>query len=196
MTKTYDREEVEQAFRTYYMTGPVMEDWAAWAHMFADDAVYTEHFWGTFHGPDEIQVWVEGAMAACPQIYTPLEWYIIDGNRCVYRCYNWSDSPEPGGAPIGFPSLQNIVYAGNGKWRSEEDWWVLREARYAAEKYAAAAAAHDPDFASKLTRDDWGPWVDWARPPAGAHANPSWLGREDVLPVLRPRQLTVGIRNP
>lgn len=196
MSSSFTRDEVEQAFRTYYMTGPVMEDWASWAHLFVDDAVYREHFWGTFHGPDEIQTWVEGTMAAVPQIYTPLKWYAIDGGRCVYEVENWADNPEPGGAPIGFPSVQVVQYAGEGKWRSEEDWWVLPEARRAAEQYAAATAAHDPDFASKLTRDDWGSWVDWARPPAGEHAAPSWLGRDDVKPVLRPRDLTVGIRNP
>lgn len=190
-----ERSEVEEAFRTYYMTGPVLEDWASWAQLFVDDAIYREHFWGTFRGPEEIQPWVEGAMAAVPHIYTPLKWYVIDGDRVVYEVENWADNPRPGGDPIGFPSVQVIQYAGHGKWRSEEDWWVLPEARQAAEQYATAAREHDPDHASRMTRDNWGSWVDWARPPEGTHAKPSWLGRDDVRPVLRPKDLLVGVRN-
>ncbi len=29
-----DIEEVEREFRRYFMTGPVLEDWAAWANLF------------------------------------------------------------------------------------------------------------------------------------------------------------------
>jgi hypothetical protein len=189
-----DRADVEAAFRTYYMTGPLLEDWVSWAHLFTDDAVYREHFWGTFRGPDEIQTWMESVLAAVPQMYAPLKWYVIDGDRVVYEIENRCDNPEPGGDPIGFPSVQVITYAGDGKWASEEDWWVLPEARKAAEAYAAAAKAHDPDHASRMTRENWGEWVDWARPPAGTEVKPSWLGRDDVRPVLRPRDLTVGVR--
>jgi hypothetical protein len=28
-----DVEEVEREFRRYFMTGPVLEDWQAWAHL-------------------------------------------------------------------------------------------------------------------------------------------------------------------
>lgn len=39
-----DIEEVEREFRRYFMTGPVLEDWAAWANLFTDDATYFDHF--------------------------------------------------------------------------------------------------------------------------------------------------------
>jgi hypothetical protein len=45
--QTGPREELEQAFRTYFMTGPVEEDWEAWSGVFTDDAVYFGDFWGT-----------------------------------------------------------------------------------------------------------------------------------------------------
>jgi hypothetical protein len=46
-----------------------------------------------------------------------------------------------------------------------------------------------------MTRQDWGPWVDWARPAPGAHPEPSWVGRTDVVPVRSLADLTVGVRN-
>ncbi len=135
-------------------------------------------------------------MAAVPGMYTPLKWWAIDDDRLIFECLNWCDNPEPGGAPIGFPSMQSLQYAGNGQFKAEEDWWVLREAQRAAKDYADACARFDPDHPSKMTRDDWGQWVDWARPDPTHPTNPSWLGRPDVVPVLRPAHLNVGIRNP
>ncbi|HEX5586470.1 MAG TPA: nuclear transport factor 2 family protein, partial [Acidimicrobiia bacterium] len=47
----HERAEVEAAFRHYFLTGPVLEDWVAWSELFADDAVYFDHFYGRFTGP-------------------------------------------------------------------------------------------------------------------------------------------------
>jgi hypothetical protein len=88
-----------------------------------------------------------------------------------------------------------IQYAGDGKWASEDDWWTVAEMkrfnqRYSAARERAAAGALDP-----LSRLDWGPWVDWARPPAGHQASPSWTGR-DVPPITRLSDIDVGVRHP
>src|ERR1700712_5879844 len=119
-----DVAEVEREFRRYFMTGPVLEDWHAWANLFTDDATYFDHFYGTFTGPEEITRFLEGTMGAAPQVYSPLLWYVIDGTRVAYKVFNRADNPEPGKAPIDFPSYQFIEYAGGGKWRSEEDVWI------------------------------------------------------------------------
>jgi hypothetical protein len=47
----FSRDEMEREFRRYSMTGPVLEEWAAWANLFTDDATYHDHFYGTFTGP-------------------------------------------------------------------------------------------------------------------------------------------------
>jgi hypothetical protein len=111
-TGEYGRDEVEAAFRHYFLTGPVGEDWAAWSRLFTDDATYNDHFWGVFRGPAEIQQFLEGTMSFAPHVYSPLVWYNIDGSRVVYQVVNRADSPSPGGDPIDFPSLQVIRYAG------------------------------------------------------------------------------------
>jgi hypothetical protein len=64
------------------------------------------------------------------------------------------------------------------------------------QKYAEVCTKVDPDFPSKMTRKDWGPWVDWARPEPGHVAKPSWLGRDDITPIRNVREMDFGIRNP
>jgi hypothetical protein len=190
----FERAEVEQAFRRYFLTGPVMEDWRAWSRLFTDDAVYFDHFYGRFRGPQEIQWFLESTMSFGCHVYSPLVWYNIDGDRIVYKVVNRADNPAPGGAPFEFPSLQIIQYAGGDKWRSEEDWWLKDEMRRFATGYADACRIHDPNFKDKLSRADWGDWVDWARPPQGHQAAPSWLGRDDVPPVRRLEDMEFGER--
>jgi hypothetical protein len=190
-----DLAEVEREFRRYFMTGPVLEDWAAWAHLFTDDATYFDHFYGTFTGPDEITKFLEGTMGAAPQVYSPLLWYVVDGNRLAYKVFNRADNPEPGAPPIDFPSYQFIEYAGGGKWRSEEDVWIPAEMKQFAKRYAKAADEHPQTLKRKLRREDWGSWVDWARPEAGHQATPSWLGRDGFTPFAGIGDIDFGIRS-
>ncbi|WP_238963449.1 nuclear transport factor 2 family protein [Mycobacterium paraintracellulare] len=195
MTMAADVEEVEREFRRYFMTGPVLEDWQAWAGLFTDDATYFDHFYGRFTGPAEITRFLEGTMGAAPHVYSVLVWYLIDGERVAYKVLNRADNPKPGGQPIDFPSYQFIEYAGGGKWRSEEDVWLLPEMKGLAARYAAAEAAHPQTLEQKLRRDDWGSWVDWARPEPGHTAAPSWLGKTGFRPFSGIQDIHFGIRS-
>lgn len=188
-----DRAEVEAAFRKYFLTGPVEEDWVAWSQLFTPDAVYRDRFWGTFHGPDEIQRFLEGTMSCAPHVYSVLTWYVIDGTRIVYQVLNRADNPKPGGPPIDFPSLQVIQYAGDGLWSAEDDWWTVNDMKVFNHAYMAAAAEHDPGHKDRMTRLDWGA-SDWARPEPGHAAKPSWLGREDVRRITRISDIDFGER--
>jgi SnoaL-like domain len=168
------RDEVEAAFRHYFLTGPVLEDWVAWSELFADDAVYYDHFYGRFTGPDEIRTFLESTMGYAPHVYSPLEWCNIDGDHIVYKVWNKADNPDPNGPPAQFPSLQVIRYAGDGKWASEEDWWIMKEMKkFNADYDEMCTAAGKPDFKHEMSRRDWGT-IDWARPPAGHQPRPSW----------------------
>lgn len=183
-TTDFDRSEIEEAFRHYFMVGPVEEDWIGWSQLFTDDAVYFDHFYGRFHGPAEIQLFLESTMMAGRHCYTALEWYNIDGNQIVWKGLNRADHPDPSQPPIEFPSLQIIHYAGDGKWSSEEDWWMLPEMIKFAKAYKAACDPIDPHFDEQMSRRHWGD-IEWARPAPGHIATPSWLGREDEVPTVR-----------
>ncbi len=190
----YSRDEMEQQFRHYYMVGPVMEDWVGWANLFTEEAKYFDHFYGTFTGPGEIAPYLEGTMGGSPAVYTVLKWYAIDGDRVVYEALNRADNPEPGGSPIDFPSFQVINYAGNGKWSYEEDIWLMGEMKTFAKRYARALQLHPQSLEQKLSRADWGPWVDWARPPAGHVARPSWYDKDGFTPYASIHDIDYGIR--
>ena len=48
---TFDRDEVERAFRNYWQLGAVGEDWDAWCdECFTDDVTYIEHILGNKKG--------------------------------------------------------------------------------------------------------------------------------------------------
>lgn len=194
MSAAFMRSEVEAAFRHYFLTGPVLEDWIAWSNLFTDDATYTDHFYGTFRGPIEVQKFLESTMSFAPHVYSALVWYNIDGSQVVYKVMNRADNPEAGGAPIEFPSLQIIQYAGDGKFSSEEDWWIKDEMKAFNKLYTAQSQAFDPDHKDRKSRLDWGTWVDWARPPAGHVPQPSWTGRDDVAKVTNIREMDFGKR--
>lgn len=190
----FTKRELEEAFRHYVMTGPILEDWVAWSRLFTDDAVYFDHHYGRFRGPREIQLFIESTMMAGRHCYTVLEWYNVDRDRIVWKAINRADHPDPSQPPFDFPSLQVIEYAGDGRWRSEEDWWIPSELARFAREYAEACEALDPAFPDRLSRRDWGD-VDWARPPEGHAARPSWWGREDEIPKIRRRaDMTFGER--
>jgi hypothetical protein len=183
---TWPQEELEAAFRNYYMVGIIYEDWVAWSQLFTDDATYDDHFWGTFRGPGEIEKFLETTMGGSPGVYAALMWYSINPDgRIVYQNSNRADHPIEGREPLDFKSVQVIQYAGDGKFSSEEDWWVMYDMKRFVAKYnAALAEAGQPDFAKTLSRRDFGTWVDWARPSDPNHvAKPSWVGK-DLKPVL------------
>ena len=40
---TFSRDEIDDAFRTYWRTGAVGENWDAWADLFTEDCTSFEH---------------------------------------------------------------------------------------------------------------------------------------------------------
>ena len=124
-----------------------------------------------------------------------LLWYVIDGTRVAYKVFNRADNPEPGEAPIDFPSYQFVEYAGGGKWRSEEDVWIPAEMKQFARRYDSAASEHPQTLQQKLRREDWGQWVKWARPEAGHHASPSWFGKNGFTPFSGIHDIDFGVRS-
>jgi hypothetical protein len=132
-------------------------------------------------------------MGFAPQVYSPLDWYNLDGDRIVYKVWNRADNPDPTGPPAQFPSLQIIHYAGEGKWSSEEDWWLVKEMKQFNIDYESMCeAAGKSDFKNEMSRRDWGP-IQWARPPDGTLPEPSWQ-RSETQVVTSVREMDFGER--
>jgi hypothetical protein len=185
----FSRDEVETAFADLFYTGCVAEDWTAWARRFTDDCQYVEHFWGRLRGRAEVELWIDPVMAGVPEIYTVLEWYIVDDDKVVWSLQNRRDNPDPDGpAYFDFPGLSVAVYAGRSRWSYEEDYWDVKGARDTARLYAAACEKMGTRWEARLSRRHWptaGPsWARFEGKPA-----PSWLGMPGVRPITRPTQL-------
>jgi hypothetical protein len=171
----FARDELEQAFRRYWRTGAVGEDWDAWADLFTEDADYVEHVLGNLRGREAIRAWIKPIMQQYGEIYTAYEWHSVDADagRVIVYMQNRRDHPSGSGV-IDFPGITILDYAGNGQWRREEDFWAVPTATRTAEEYEAARKQFDRDHRRKMTRRDWGRGPDWTR---GA---PSYAERKPI----------------
>jgi len=113
----YGRDELEQAFHSYWRTGAVGEDWDAWADLFTEDCRYFEHFYGHMRGRETVRAWIKPVMERYGEIYTAYEWHVVDpeGGRVVFYMQNRRDHPG-GRGTIDFPGVSILEYAGGGKW--------------------------------------------------------------------------------
>jgi hypothetical protein len=190
----FERAEVEAAFHNFWLKGCVLEDWDAWVNCFTEDVIYCDHFWGPLSGHAEIELWINAVMKGVPEIYTVLDWYVIENDMVAFHCQNRRDNPafgrpgETGPAYWDFPGLSVLRYAGDGKFSSEEDYWDRSAARKTSADYAAAcerAGAHTPE--SRMLRGHWPAGPDFARtdePPS-----PSWLRRSEGPSITKPSEL-------
>jgi hypothetical protein len=161
---TFDRDEVETAFRTYWSLGAVGEDWDAWVdECFTDDVRYVEHILGDKSGREAVRAWIKPTMEEYAEIYTVYEWHVVDDSgRVVVYMQNRRDHPDAASPPIDFPGITILQYAGDGRFSMEEDFWSLPEGIETAKRYAAALDGH-PGARAERTRRAWGNGPAWTR---------------------------------
>ena len=172
-------EEVEEAFRVYWNTGMIREDWDAWSDLFTEDVVYDERVLGTMRGRETVRAWIKPLMAQYGEIYGVYNWHLVDpsGNgRVVFHMENRRDHPC-GEGYLDFPGMTVLEYAGDGKWSREEDYWAekLGVKQYLA--YEAALKEHDPRHRERRTRLHWGDGPEWTKGPESF-----WTHRPDEKP--------------
>ncbi len=153
---TFDTEEIEEAFRNFWYTGMIREDWNAWANLFTEDVVYYERVLGTMYGREAVRSWIVPLMEQHGEIYGVYDWHEVDpSGRVVFRMINRRDHPS-GEGQIDFPGVTVLQYAGNNQWSMEEDYWAEKLGSEQFREYAAALKKHDPDHRNKRTRNDRG----------------------------------------
>lgn len=112
-----------EAFETFLGRGARGRDWPAWAALFTDDAIYTEHCMGQFHGAAGIDTWIRSAMEPVACMTFSVEWAVVEGDFVAF--WIWNHLPAPGGSDTEFcfPNLSVLTHAGDGKWSAEEDFY-------------------------------------------------------------------------
>ncbi len=161
----FEVEEVEEAFRLYWKTGMIREDWNAWADLFTEDVVYYERVLGTMHGRETVRQWIVPLMERFGEIYGVYNWHHTHpSGRVVFHMINRRDHPG-GGASLDFPGITVLQYAGDMKWSMQEDYWAEKLGVQQFQEYEALLKKHDPDHRNKRTRLDWGNGPAWTKGP-------------------------------
>ncbi|MCB1704009.1 MAG: nuclear transport factor 2 family protein [Halioglobus sp.] len=124
----WTREELETAFDKYQaaaLKGAQQGDWRDWADMFTEDATYFEHQYGRFWGREAIYNWICGVMKPYPassMTAFPIRWYSIDEEKGWIICEVLNRMEDLGNGEIyEEPNITILHYAGNGRFRYEED---------------------------------------------------------------------------
>lgn len=157
----FDVQEVEDAFRHFWHTGMIREDWNAWADLFTDDVVYDERVLGTMRGRETVREWIVPLMERYGEIYGVYDWHEASpSGRVVFRMVNRRDHPSGTGV-LDFPGVTILQYAGDGLWSYEEDYWAEKLGVRQFQEYEKALAQHDPTHRDARTRRDWGNGPAW-----------------------------------
>jgi len=159
----FSHRELDEAFRHYWGTGAVGEDWSAWADLFTEDVEYVEHFLGRMRGREAVRAWILPLMREYPELYTAYQWHTVDEarGRVIFAMINRRDHPG-GGPSIDFPGISVIDYAGAGLWKRQEDYWAAPAGRSAYQGYREALC-NDPEHPAKQTRKEWGDGPEWCQ---------------------------------
>ena len=170
----FETDEVEDAFRLFWETGMIREDWNAWVDLFTEDVVYVEHILGTMHGRETVRKWIVPLMEQYGEIYGVYDWHSVHpSGRVVFRMINRRDHPSGQGA-LDFPGVTILQYAGDMKWSHEEDYWAEKLGVEQFQQYERALKEHEPAHRDKRTRLDWGDGPEWTR---GRASYWDWPGR-------------------
>jgi hypothetical protein len=128
VTPKWSRQELEQAHQHYKETAgrcAASGQWRDWADLFTDDAVYLEHTFGTFVGPEQIYGWIAPLMAEWPNRAMnsfPHTWCVCDEERGWWVCRIENRMQDPGdGSVHQAHNITVLHYAGDMKFSYEED---------------------------------------------------------------------------
>ena len=126
MSEEYPADEIRAAYDRYVSTRDRVEagelGWDALADFFTEDATFIDPAWGRVEGRDAIRRFLEESMAGLEGWTFPREWTaVLDGSRLASGWQNRLPGSRPDGPPYQAPGISVMHYAGNGRFRYEED---------------------------------------------------------------------------
>jgi ketosteroid isomerase-like protein len=112
-------DEVQAALAAYVRLREQIErgeaTWTDLAGLFTDDAVYIDPAYGRVEGLDAIRRFLDESMRGLEDWRFPIEFTAVEGDNVVIK---WTQLLPNSRRQSGYTRL---VYAGNGKFRYEED---------------------------------------------------------------------------
>lgn len=123
LSSSHPTVEVKAAFETFLDRGARGRDWPSWSALFTDNAIYTEHCMGQFHGASGIEEWITAAMQPVAGMTFSVEWSVIEGDLVAFWIWNHLPNPPASAREFCFPNLSILTYAEDGRWSAEEDFY-------------------------------------------------------------------------
>ena len=122
----YPHDEIQATVERYVETRKVIDaggaTWGALAQYFTDDAVFIDPAWGRVVGLEEMKATVFGdAMVGLEEWTFPVEFHAIDGDNVIIKWKQVLPGRRSDGRPYEQSGVSTLIYAGNGKFRYEED---------------------------------------------------------------------------
>ena len=122
----HSHEEVKAAIDRYIAVRDQINagngTWRDLAQFFTDDAVFIDPAWGRVTGIDEMKATVFGdAMVGLEEWTFPVEFYAIEGDNVLIKWKQLLPGRRADGRPYEQSGVSTLIYAGNGKFRYEED---------------------------------------------------------------------------
>jgi ketosteroid isomerase-like protein len=107
------------AFRKAVDAG--QEPWENLARYFTDDAVFIDPAWGRVEGLDKIRQFFVESMTGLEDWQFPVEFVAVDGDTVVVKWTQIIPGARPDGTLYQQSGVSTLIYAGDGKFRYEED---------------------------------------------------------------------------
>jgi ketosteroid isomerase-like protein len=152
----HSREEIEGVMQRYVAVRADIDagtgTWRDLAQFFTDDAVFIDPAWGRVEGIEEMRRTVFGdAMEGLEEWKFPVEFYAIAGDNVIVKWKQILPGARDDGTKWQQSGVSTLIYAGNGKFRYEEDLLnmvhVLEDMR--ASKCRVPAVAMPPEHPNR-----------------------------------------------
>jgi ketosteroid isomerase-like protein len=95
--------------------------WHTLADFFTEDAFFVDPAWGRVEGRENIRRFMVESMAGLEGWTFPREWTGVEGDRLVSIWQNRLPGQRADGSFYQAPGVSIMIYAGDGKFASEED---------------------------------------------------------------------------
>ena len=95
--------------------------WDALAEFFTEAATFIDPAWGRVEGIENIKRFLAESMAGLEDWSFPRQFTAVDGDRLISGWQNRLPGQRPDGSPYQALGISVLVYAGDGKFSSEED---------------------------------------------------------------------------